>query len=81
MILDTVKLDDAAARYSALYGTAAYERVGSAISSAVGRRNWDEAYYLQRLQWRIRKLERFQQLPAQDSRRGFRSGMQQSAQG
>jgi hypothetical protein len=81
MILDPINLDTAAARYSARYGTAAYERVGSEISSAVGRRDWDGAYYLQRLQWRIRKLERFEQLSEQANRHGIALGISRRAHG
>ena len=69
MIIDMTNLDTTAARYSALYGRDAYDRVGSEISSAVGQKDWDKAYYLQRLQWRVRKLERLQQLSAQANRR------------
>lgn len=81
MILDTADLDTVAARYSAMYGTAAYERVGSEISSAVGRRDWDGAYYLQRLQWRIRKLERFEQLSARSNRHGIALSTSRAARG
>ena len=60
MIIDLANLDIDATKYLSTHGKAAYDYVGSEISSAVGRREWDKAYYLQRLQWRIRKLERLE---------------------
>lgn len=61
MPVDGEDLDLAAERYAAAHGEAAYKRVGDEISAAIGAGQWDRAYYLQRLQWRIRKLEQIRQ--------------------
>jgi hypothetical protein len=64
MKLDEHALNNAAEHYSRSYGAEAYQKIGDDISIAVGSRQWDDAYVLQRVQWRLRKLERLRQIAA-----------------
>ena len=65
MPLSENNLNMSAENYCRQHGSDAYQRVGEAISMAVGNRQWDHAYVLQRVQWRVRKLERLQQISAE----------------
>ncbi|MDO6416865.1 hypothetical protein Q4F19_20950 [Sphingomonas sp. BIUV-7] len=65
MKIDELELERLAEQYSLAHGEDAYVRIADEISSAVGMRKWDSAYVLQRVQWRVRKLQRLRQLNAQ----------------
>jgi hypothetical protein len=65
MLLDHSALEARAETYLMAHGRSAYARVGDEISCAIGSHQWDKAHYLQRLQWRIRKLERLRQISDQ----------------
>ena len=60
-----LELERLAEQYTSLHGDDAYSLIGDEISSAVGMRKWDVAHLLQKIQWRVRKLERLRQLAAQ----------------
>lgn len=62
---DELELEHLAEHYASQHGDNAYSLIGDEISSAVGMRKWDVAYVLQRVQWRVRKLQRLRQLSAQ----------------
>jgi hypothetical protein len=57
MPLSENRLNTSAENYCKLYGPDAYQKIGRDISKAVGNREWDKAYFLQRVQWRVRKLD------------------------
>lgn len=65
MPLSENRLNTSAENYCKLYGPDAYQKIGHDISKAVGNREWDDAYFLQRVQWRVRKLDRLQQITAE----------------
>jgi len=59
------ELECLAEQYTRLHGESAYSLIGDEISSAVGMRKWDVAYLLQKIQWRVRKLQRLRQVATQ----------------
>jgi hypothetical protein len=65
MPLSETNLNMSAENYCRQHGAQAYQKVGEAISIAVGNREWDHAYVLQKVQWRVRKLERLQQISSE----------------
>ena len=64
MIISEHTLDIAADDYSRHHGDSAYSKVGDDISMAIGNGEWDKAHMLQRVQWRLRKLDRLRQIAA-----------------
>jgi hypothetical protein len=65
MIIAEEILNSRAEQYSLSHGADAYKKIGDDISIAVASRQGDDAYLLQRVQWRVRKLERLRQITAQ----------------
>ena len=57
MPLSEHRLNATADDYLKLHGGRAFHKIGEDISIAVGNRQWDAAYFLQRVQWRLQKLE------------------------
>ena len=56
------RLSTSAEEYRNIHCENAYRKVGEDISMAVGNQQWDYAYFLQRVQSRVRKLERLRQI-------------------
>jgi hypothetical protein len=71
MPLTEQRLNTSAETYCNRHSDNAYQKIGEDISMAVGNHQWDNAYFLQRVQWRVRKLERLREIAAELRLRDF----------